>query len=344
VNTHGLPPQVVAECLKGFIAATLGPEGAVLRAQEPRTFHDFVLRYLGAGINKHFMESYNRKLYTVDPAELSAEWGGRFVPRPSLDEVIDGAVGLVRAGIGYNATFVYPAQGGIESIPRALSAELQCQVDFGARVSRIETSRRRLQLTDGRSVDYEALLSTIPLKQLVSLLDPCPPAVAEAAASLRSIGVTVVELGVRGSCPTPFHWTYFPETSFPFYRVGSPSQVNPALAPPGFTSYAAEFSHQGPPPAAETIIPATIAGLERVGLLRRDDVVLARARTIPVAYVLVDHACGEARKCIHDYLASLGIERAGRYGQWEYSGMEDALVSGDTAAARILSKLEGRAS
>lgn len=341
VNTFGLPPQVVADCLKGFIQATVGPEGAELRSREPRTFHDFVRRYLGDGIDRHFMEPYNRKLYTVDPAELSAEWGGRFVPRPSLDEVVDGAVGIVRTGIGYNASFVYPAHGGIEAIPRALAAELQCSVSFGARVERIDTKRRRVALYDGRTLDYEGLLCTIPLKHLVSRLDPCPAEVREAAVKLRSISVTCVEIGVRHPPPQKFHWMYFAGPEVPFYRVGSPSQVNPALAPQGCTSYAAEFSHQGPPPDSAELIEKSTEALERIGLLRRSEIAVARARTIPVAYVLVDHACGAARKVVKDYLDSLGIEVAGRYGQWEYAGMEDALVSGDAAAARLLARLPG---
>lgn len=339
VNTFGLPADVVADCLKGFIAATIGPEGAELRAREPRTFHEFVQRYLGDGISRHFMEPYNRKLYTLDPAELSAEWGGRFVPRPSLDEVIDGAVGRVRQGLGYNATFVYPAKGGIEAVARALAGELRSSVSLSTRVARVHTNRRELTLEDGRVLGYDGLLSTMPLRALVGLLDPCPEPVRQAAAALRSIGVTCVELGVRGAPPVPFHWAYFAEPQFPFYRVGSPSQVNPALAPPGHTSYAVEFSHQGPPPDHEALIAQSIDGLEAAGLLRREDVVLSRARTIPTAYVLVDHACLPARKVILDHLAQVGIEVAGRYGQWEYSGMEDALVSGDAAAHRLLARL-----
>lgn len=339
VNMHGLPPEVVAENLRGFIAATVGPEGAGLRAQEPRTFHDFVLRHLGAGINRHFMEPYNRKLYTVDPGELSAEWGGRFVPRPSLDEVIDGAVGRVRTGVGYNATFVYPRSGGIEAMARAVASELRCSVSLQARVVRVETEPRRVHLDDGRVLGYRALLNTIPLKAFARLLDPCPPEVRAAADRLRSISVTAVELGVRGPPKVPFHWVYFAEERFPFYRVGSPSQVNPALAPPGHTSYAVEFSHPGPAPAADELIRQSIQGLASAGILDPADVVLARARTIPVAYVLVDHACQAARSVIVDHLAACGIELAGRYGNWEYSGMEDALVSGEAAGERIRARL-----
>ncbi len=340
VNTFGLPPEVVSECLQGFIQATVGPEGATLRSREPRTFREFVLRYLGEGIARHFMEPYNRKLYCVDTAELSADWGGRFVPRPTLAEVVDGAVGRVREGLGYNATFVYPKEGGIESLARALAAELTGPVSLGARVEHVRTAEHRVRLADGRELEYEQLLSTMPLKALCSALDPLPDSVRAAAAALRSVSVTTVELGVKGPPRVPFHWAYVPEERFPFYRVGSPSQVNPGLAPPDHTSYAVEHSHLGPPPDPARTIDGAVRGLEAMGVLRRSDLVLARARTIPTAYVLVDHAYAEARRTIVDHLAAQGIELAGRYGLWEYSGMEDALLSGESAVERILAKLE----
>lgn len=338
VNLHGLPQDVIDDCVRGFLAATEGPEGAGLRAREPRTFHEFVQRHLGEGISRHFMEPYNRKLYTVDPSELSAQWGGRFVPRPTKDEVLDGAAGRVREGIGYNASFVYPESGGIEALPRAIASELSCEVSLGARVIRIETGPRIVHLADGRSIGYEALLSTIPLKALCRLIDPLPDEVRHAAALLRSISVTCVELGVDGPPRVPFHWAYFAEPEFAFYRVGSPSQVHPALAPAGCTSYAVEFSHQGPTADHATLIRQAVDGLERAGVLRSSDVRLARARTIPTAYVIVDHACEAAREVILRHLAAVGVDVAGRYGQWEYSGMEDALVSGEAAAARIAAR------
>jgi hypothetical protein len=36
-----------------------------------------------------------------------------------------------------------------------------------------------------------------------------------------------------------------------------------------------------------------------------------------------------------DYLSGNGIQVAGRYGRWEYSSMEDALLSGREAARKL---------
>lgn len=342
VNTHGLPPEVISECLQGFIAATMGPEGAELRSREPRSAREFVLRQLGEGFARHFMVPYNEKLFAASLDELGADWGGRFVPRPTLEQVVDGAVGRVREGVGYNANFVYPSVGGIESLPRALATELTGSVSLGARVTAIDPRRRTVHLEDGRVLDYASLVSTIPLPALVRMLAECPAEVREAAGRMRAVSVTCVELGVRGAPRKPFHWTYFPERHFPFYRVGSPSQVNPALAPVGHTSYAVEFSHLGKDPLADSRVDQAIDGLEAAGILSRDDVVLARRRTIPTAYVLFDHACEPARRVVLEHLEREGIIVAGRYGNWEYSGMEDALIAGEAAADRVLSLAAAR--
>ena len=124
VNTHGLPPEVVAENLLGFVEATVGEGGRALREREPANFEEFILRHLGSGFARNFMVPYNTKLFGVPPSELSAAWCGRFVPRPTLQEVVDGALGLGADTLGYNATFVYPREGGIEALARALAAQL----------------------------------------------------------------------------------------------------------------------------------------------------------------------------------------------------------------------------
>jgi len=100
VNTHGLPPEVISENLVGFIEAHYGEKGRELRAREPKNFAEFILKHLGEGFAKNFMIPYNYKLWTVHPSQLSAAWCGRFVPKPTLKEVIDGALGVGKDSIG----------------------------------------------------------------------------------------------------------------------------------------------------------------------------------------------------------------------------------------------------
>jgi len=146
--------------------------------------------------------------------------------------------------------------------------------------------------------------------------------------------VTVAEIGARDNGGERFHWAYFPEKRFPFYRIGSPSQVNPGLAPAGCRSFAVEFSHRGPI-EKEQLVEQALDGLIECGLIADRDVLVNRARTIPVAYVLFDHLYAQARATVLDHLSAQGIQVAGRYGLWEYSSMEDALLSGREAARKL---------
>jgi protoporphyrinogen oxidase len=336
-HLHGLPPQTIADCLVGFVDATLGPGGAELRSRPLRDAAEFIQRHMGEGLARHFMFPYNEKLYTVPCAELSPEWGGRFIPRPSLEEVVRGALGNPAQGAGYNATFWYPRTGGIESLVRGLAAEvrgLSGEVRTGARVEALDLAARKLRISSGEELSYRQLVLTAPLPSVVRMLSEAPAEVREAAARLQAVSVTVVEIGALDNGGERFHWAYYPEARFPFYRIGSPSEVNPALAPKGCRSFAVEFAHRGRADHA-LLIEQALQGLEKCRLVDRGRVLLARARTIPVAYVLFDHQHAQSRATVIDHLAAHGVPVAGRYGKWEYSSMEDALLSGREAARRL---------
>ncbi len=338
IHTHGLPAATIAECLVEFVKATEGEEGRPLRERALRHAGEFIERHLGKGFARHFLNPYNEKLFTIPVAELSPEWGGRFIPRPSLEEVVRGALGIQAGGAGYNATFWYPKEGGIESLVRGLIADVRAlpgQLRTSARLEGLDLARKRLRLQSGEELTYDQLVLTLPLSSLARVLADPPAEVQRALSLLRAVSVTVVEIGADDTGGERFHWAYFPERQYPFYRIGSPSEVHKALAPAGCRSFALEFSHRGPVNSSE-LIESSLTHLHAIGLIDRARVRLARSRTIPTAYVLFDQSYTEARKTVLAHLASHGVQVAGRYGRWEYSSMEDALLGGREAARALL--------
>jgi len=335
VNTFGLPPEVVAENLLGFLEARLGEAGRARREREPRDFAEHVLRELGEGFARNFMFPYNRKLWTVEPAELSPEWMGRFVPRPTVEQVVRGALGLDAGALGYNATFLYPREGGIESLVRALAARLPRPAECGVQPVAIDPERGRATLSTGEEVACRAVISTAPLPETVRLVRGAPPEVREAAAALRAATVTYVSVAARDVGAPPWHWVYLPEPRHRPYRVGSASAAVPALAPPGCRSFYVEISGRAPVPPAEAEA-AALDSLVELGFLRGPgDVLFLEVGVLPDAYVIHDHACAPARRTVLEWLEGRGVLAAGRGGLWEYSSMEDALRSGRDAARRL---------
>jgi protoporphyrinogen oxidase len=167
-NLHGLPPEVVKECLLGVIEAKV-KAAAGTDTSDPKNFEDYCLRHFGAGISKHFMIPYNEKLWGVSPSEITAAWCSRFVPLPNLEQIVAGAVGAGPPEMGYNVSFLYPKSGGIEVFARALATRMRTQhgkVNLGTSPDTIDWQRREV-VAGGERVPYRALVATIPLPELL---------------------------------------------------------------------------------------------------------------------------------------------------------------------------------
>lgn len=329
-NLHGLPLEVVQECLVGFLEAR---ERAARGEQPESTFEAFAEARFGRGIARHFFVPYNTKLWGMHPNRLTAEWVSRYIPIPDAAQVIGGAIGLAQEGLGYNANFLYPAAGGIDALPRRLAAALPATVQtvMGCDVEAVDPGRRRVKLTaeaDWRG--YAALISTIPLPELVRRIVGVPAAVRDAAAALRWVRWRYLDVATRRQVPVDYHWAYVPELRYPFFRVGVYSNAVASMAPPGCSSLYVELSEREGP----VDLPAVLAALVEVGALAAvDDVLFTAEREIEYAYVVFDDHHAAATRTIFAWLAQVGIHSCGRYGAWVYNSMEDSVIQGREAAS-----------
>ena len=325
-NTYGLPPAVAYDCLLGFVRAHFRPT-----EREPHNFEEFCLQNFGDGFSRHFMLPYNERMWGVPPREITSEWCQRFVPKPELEDVLSGAVGRKTRPLGYNPSFLYPALG-IGQLAQALErrvppVELSCSPD------RIDFRRRRLHF-GGEVVPYEVLVSSIPLPTLVGLLDEPPAEVAVAAAKLRCTSLHYLDVALRAPCRQPWHWVYVPEARYPFYRVGCYSNFSAAMAPDGMSNLYVELVDREAPNLRE-LLPRVAAHLVEMDIISSaDEIAFARARHLEQAYVVYDAAYARARAAVQSFLVDHSILSTGRYGDWNYSSMEDALRFGRDAATQ----------
>ncbi|MCX5899905.1 MAG: NAD(P)-binding protein, partial [Proteobacteria bacterium] len=120
-NLHGLPRQALLECLEGFITAAMQKPAS----RKPENFQRWVTGTFGRGIARHFFIPYNEKLFCRSLRSITCDWVSWSVPKPSLQEVLQGALGMVNTGMGYNASFLYPERGGIQRLPEALGRRVK---------------------------------------------------------------------------------------------------------------------------------------------------------------------------------------------------------------------------
>ena len=343
-NLAGLPDEVILECLTGLWKARHPEDFGAKACDTPSSsFGESIQRLFGEGISKHFMTPYNEKLLGVPLTEISPRYAERFVPKPSIEDIFNGAFGFSKESLGYNATFIYPRTGGIGALPSSLVDHFHVAPEYGVRVTGIDLDAHTAELSDGRSVHYENLVNTMPLVNLLKLLKKTPPAIAESAPKLRATTVHYFDVGVRGpgASGSDFHWVYFPESEFVFYRVGSYSAVYPELAPEGCRSYYVEISggYEEFREDLEGLKNRVIQDLIKGGTLSADDEILFMDLCeIPYAYVLFDSHYEQSRATVLDELAKHDVQSCGRWGGWNYGGMEDALLEGRGAARLINDK------
>lgn len=334
-NTYGLPPEVIKQCVMGAIEAAKHRPETVALEDEPENFADWIRFYFGEGIARHFMIPYNAKLWGVPATEITSRWCQRFVPRPALEDIVAGAVGCNEKAMGYNAEFLYPRTGGIQTLAEAFADAVgRDHIRLSSPVERVDPVAKVVTTADGSTVRYENLVSTIQLPHLIDRLSAVPADVRAARGKLRGNVVRYLNVGVKGPLGQPDHWIYVPEEKWPFYRVGSFSNANPAMAPDDCAALYIEMSDRDTP--LDDLRETIGEGLCAMGLI--DDparILFMHERVIENAYVIYDFDYHASRDAVHAHLAGLGIQSIGRYGDWNYSSMEDALLDGRRAAARL---------
>lgn len=332
-NLHGLPRELVADCLTGFVEALPSPV-----PDDPRvSFEEWSLAVFGRGISDLFMLPYNEKLFRRRPAEMTADWVSWAVPRPSLEQVLRGALGLENRGMGYNSTFRYPARGGIGILPAALAGRLS-GIRCNSTAVEVDLDRRRVILEGGESLSYDSLAVTTPLPQFLRMARGGPSGLRELADRLDWSVVACLNLGIdRAGIADGAHWIYFPDDDVPFYRAGFPSNFSDAVAPPGTSSMYVEFG-LGRDEAFDPkqLERATLEALRREGILeQRDRVVASDWIRIDPGYVIFDRDRQDVMGRVVPQLEQRDVHLLGRYGAWTYSYMERALLDGLELAEKM---------
>ena len=345
-SLYGLPADVLKECITGAIEARFGSLkanfNAVSRAPEPppENFEEFIHRVWGKGIAKHFAVPYNEKLWTVPLAEMETSWLAGRVPLPDLEQMIEGALKPTPAPTGPNGRFGYPLRGGFQALMDGFLPHLKCETALNTRVVRVSPSNRTVLLDDGRTVQYDTLISTMPLPQLVQACgEEAPPEVQAAAKALRHVSVRCVNLGIARENITDKHWIYYPEDTV-FHRIFVQGNASPHCNAPGGFALTAEITYSPSKPLpcdGQALIERVVADCRRVGLLTEEDTVaVANQVDLPCGYVVYDHARATNVQRIRDWMGQFGIVLAGRYGEWAYYNADHAFIAGRKAAEQAL--------
>lgn len=321
-NFFPLPQRVKMECLRDFVNAYHSPSKAT-----PGNFEEWLLSTFGEAMCKYFFFPYNRKFWGIDLKKISSQWAEWAIPKPSIDEIYLGSQGKIVEGMGYNPEFLYPKRGGAYVFFKEYARGIK--VMENTVINEIDTEKKKIY-TNGGEIKYDVLFSTIPLVEFVRLIKPEDDILLLASRILKANPVTVFNVGFEGEVPE-YHWIYFPEERFSFFRLGFYSNFSPFMAPKGAHSLYLEFSGRE---RNESDLNNAIEILKKEGLLS-GKIRLFQKIFIPHAYPIPTREAVLIKDGLESFLEERNIYIAGRAGSWEYLSTEGSILSGKRAVKKF---------
>ena len=302
-------------------------------------FREFIVSGFGQAVADRFLIPQNEKTMATPLGRLSIGAVKRFFPQPDEKRIRAGFANEAVETAEYNSTFWYPKRGGIDVLTRGLAHGLK-SVATNEEIVGIDLERRVVTTSAGRSIEWENMLPSIPLKALCKLTRDAQ--LTAAAERLSHSSTISFNFGVRGKLPSALkdaHWVYVPDRDIPFYRFGCYSNISPAMCSNGYNAVYVEVGVPGEDidrtDIARKLQTEVIAALEKLGWVKSEDIVCTVAHVIRCAYV---HHTPERDQLVRDILSRLnaaGIHPIGRYGLWDYVGMEDSISSALTTVEAL---------
>jgi protoporphyrinogen oxidase len=329
-------------CLTSYIAERLKP------TKQDGTFENWVVSRFGRKLFEIFFKTYSEKLWGISCKELDADFAAQRIKKLSLFEAIKNAL-LEGKNNKYQTLldqFAYPNKGsGI--IYENIAAYI---IKHGGRVLLNTPVKRVLQqdgkataieLIDGCVVEYEHIISSMPLSLLVTQLPNVPLAVKEAAHSLKFRNTILVYLNIDSVNLFLDNWLYIHDANLQMGRITNFRNWTPGLYGKELTTIIAiEYWCYDVDKlwtdTDDTLINLAKAEFKATGLLGDASILAGHVHKIKRCYPVYETGYKQKLKPIEEYLSGIkGLSVIGRYGSFKYNNQDHSILMGILAAENI---------
>ena len=320
----------------------------------PETFEDWVTSRFGRRLYDSFFRSYTEKLWGIPGTEIQSAWAAQRIKDFSLFKAVLGLVGLRRNVTTLIEEFHYPrlGPGQMWEACRRRVEERGIPVRFHHRIVAVKHDGARatsvVVRTNGTETEHavDSVLSSIPLSELVQILDPPPPPeVLEAARKLRYRDFVLVALVTSEAEPFPDNWIYLHDPGTRAGRVQNFGAWSPGMVVPGTTCLGVEyFCFEGDDmwelPDDEAVRFAT-KEMAEIGLVDPAKVVEGVKVRVPKAYPMYDSGYDERIDRLRDYLAGFeNLKTFGRNGLHRYNNQDHSMWTAILATLNLVDGTE----
>jgi protoporphyrinogen oxidase len=339
-----LGPMESARILASYVQTRLSPPDG------DDTFEQWVTRRFGSRLYETFFKTYTEKVWGMPCNELRADWAAQRIKGLSLITAVISALGLGSNAKTLSDHFLYPRLGpGMmwERFADEVSAA-GGQVSLHSRVHKVVHSGSRIDhvvvqnAAGERVIPCQALISSMPLDDLVASLVPAPPAEVQAAARrLRHRAFAIVQVAIDRPDLFPYHWIYVHDPTVKVGRIQNfgnwsaellPARSKSSLGLEYFCSVGDDIWSLSD---AELIALAS-RELEALGLADPRWIQGATVVRHAKAYPIYDETYRESVDTIRAYLRGIeNLQTIGRSGMHRYNNLDHSMMTGILAARNL---------
>jgi protoporphyrinogen oxidase len=297
-------------------------------------FEEWIAARFGAGIARHFMLPYNRKLWARDLREMSADWVGERVA--GADAVrADAKPG--RSPLMADALVGYPREGGFGAIFTAM-ARSAGPVALGERMVAVDIGERVVRTASGAQFAYDRLVSAAPLPELLRCIAGCPPVLVAAAERLQALSLKILMLACDKGREPPPQRIYCADADVPAHKIAFNHRSSAALKARKKEAVICEISYSPAKPAPDeaTLTNGMIDWLIDRDLVGNDrTAVEARIIDVPLGYPVPTPDRQEIVTAARAWLEPRSIYSIGRFGGWHYANSDGCIQEAMELTGRL---------
>ena len=339
---QGLGVVEAARVLASYARARLFP------VADERTFDAWVSNRFGRRLFEIFFKTYTEKVWGMPCSEISAAWAAQRIKNLDLMTAIRNALlGSLGAG-GQVVTslierFHYPrlGPGMMWERCRDMAAAGGVHTHLRTRVVRVLHDGGRVHAVDVLGPDgdtrrepCDALISTMPVGDLVRAMDPRPPAeVLDAAGKLRHRDFLIVGLIVERDELFPDNWIYVHAPEVHVGRVQSFKNWSPDMVDDPAVSFIGleYFANRGDAlwsRSDEDLIELGTSEACTIGLFSPDEVRAGTVVRMPRAYPVYDGEYERHLRTLRGWLDRMdNLFTVGRNGQHRYNNQDHSMLT-----------------
>jgi protoporphyrinogen oxidase len=341
-----------ALCVLSYIKAKIFP------VKNPTNFEDWVTNQFGKRLFNIFFKTYTEKVWGIPCKEISADWAAQRIKGLSLSSAIWNALFKPKPGGGKGKviktlidSFRYPKYGPgmMWEVCRDRCVEMGVRVDMATDVTGIVLSGNKwtVQTTQGSFEDFDYVLSSAPMRELIAHVIPKFPAHAfDSSQQLAYRDFLTVVLICRDEDAFSDNWIYIHDPSVKVGRIQNFKSWSPYMVPdPGMACYGLEyfcFEGDGLWTSADAdLISLGKKEIQKIGLTQESSVVDGYVVRQPKAYPVYDQDYKEKVEAVREVLKAFpGLYLVGRNGMHKYNNQDHSMMTAMLAAKNIIAGKE----